>query len=279
MLTSLSRLVRGKPGTRTSVGVGFFAVAMAVAMASAPAVASAGGSQYTGKWGGPIDPDALQILKGMTDYLGGLQQFSMHTENTFDDVLETGQKIQFGFSANVVVERPNKMRAERTEGMAHMLYLYDGAKFSMFDAGEGFFATVEVPGSIDDFLHFARDTLDLVPPAGDMVFANAFELLTAGITSGFVVGETMVGGVRCIHLAFTSPVVDWQIWIAEGDQPLPYKYVLTTRDDPAQPQFVTVISNWNTEPKIEKGSFDFDPPANAIEIDFIRIDAGTTSAR
>ena len=136
---------------------------------------------------------------------------------------------------------------------------------------------IDVPDNIDDFLHFARDRLDLVPPAGDMVFSNSFELLTASVTSGFVVGEAEIGGVSCYHLAFTTPVVDWQVWIAEGDKPLPYKYVLTTRDDPAQPQFVTMISKWNTAPKIEEKAFEFKPPATAMEIDFIHVD-GSTSA-
>ena len=112
-----------------------------------------------------------------------------------------------------------------------------------------------------------------------MVFSNAFELLTAGITSGFVVGKTVIGGVSCDHLAFTTPVVDWQVWIADGDKPLPYKYVLTTRDDPAQPQFVTVVSNWDTDPAIAAGTFEFEAPATAMEIDFVLLDAGYASAR
>jgi len=262
--------------SRSARGIlGVLAVAMAVTLGSVPGVASAG---EFGKWGGPIDPDALRILKGMTDYLGGLQQFTMHTENTYEDVLATGQKIQFGFSTNIVVQRPDKIRAERVEGIAHQIFVYDGAKLSMYEGGADFFATVEVPDTIDDFLHFARDRLDLVPPVGDMVFSNAFELLTAGMTSGFVVGEAEIGGVRCYHLAFTTPVVDWQVWIAEGDKPLPYKYVLTTRDDFAQPQFVTMIGNWNTEPKIDDGTFEFKAPATAMEIDFIHVD-GSTSVR
>ncbi len=280
MLRLFSRFARGKPGGRTVAGLGVLAVVMALALGlTAPGIAAAGEGQVAGKWGGPIDPDALQVLKGMTDYLGSLQRFSMHTENTYEDVLATGQKIQFGFSTNIVVQRPDKIRAERTDGTAHQLFIYDGAKLFMYEAKQEFFAAVDVPDNIDAFLHFARDTLDLVPPAGDMVFSNAFELLTAGITSGFVVGEAEIGGVRCYHLAFTTPVVDWQVWIAEGDKPLPYKYVLTTRDDPAQPQFVTMISNWNTEPKIDDTMFQFNPPATAMEIDFIRVDAGTTSAR
>jgi hypothetical protein len=252
---------------------------MALALGSAPGVASANGSWGAGKWGGAIDPDALQILKGMTDYLGSLQRFSMHTENSFEDVLATGQKIQFHFSSNIVAQRPDKLRVERLDGQAPHLFVYDGATLVMYEAEKGFFATMDAPDNLDDLLHFARDSLDIVPPTGDMVFSNAFELLTAGLSSGFVVGKTVIGGVSCHHLAFTTPVVDWQVWVAEGDKPLPVKYVLTTRDDPTQPQFETVISEWNTDPDIDDGAFEFDPPATAMEIDIVMVDAGVASAR
>jgi len=272
MLSSQSWIARGKPGVRAAVGLGVAAVALAVALGSPQGVASAG---EIGKWGGPIDPDALQILKSMTDYLGSQQRFSMHTENTYEDVLETGQKIQFQFSSSIVAQRPDKLRAERSDGMTSQLY--DGEVLTMHEGGSDFFATVTAPDNLDDLLVFARDELDLVPPTGDMIFTNAFELLTASVTSGFVVGTTVIDGVSCYHLAFTTPVVDWQVWIAEGDKPLPYRYVLTTRDDPAQPQFVTVISNWNTTPKIDAETFAFEASETAIEIDFIGIDAGTSA--
>jgi len=275
MLRSIPRFVRGKPRVRTVAGVGVFSVALAIALGLAPGVASAGD---TGKWGGPIDPDALQILKGMTDYLGSLQQFGMHTENTYEDVMETGQKIQFGFSSSVVVQRPNKLRVERSDGDETRFFIYDGESLAIYDGEHDLFAETDAPDNIDDFLFFVRDTLDLVPPSGDMVFSNAFELLTASVTSGFVVGKAVIGGVSCDHLAFRTPVVDWQVWIADGDTPLPYKYVLTTMDDPAHPQFVTMISKWNTDPKIWDGTFEFEPPATATEIEFVGLDVGAVSA-
>ena len=271
MRSTKSRSIRRRSGSPAAAGRRVVAVAAAIVMGLA--VGGPAEAQVTGKWGGAIDPEALHVLKGMTDFIGGLESFGMHTENTYEDVLETGQKIQFGFSSNIVVERPDRIRAERASGMDTKLYIYDGAKLSIYDPQLDLFSTIDVPDNIDDFLHFSRDWLDLVPPAGDMIFSNAFELLTASVTSGFVVGEAMVGGVNCIHLAFTTPVVDWQIWIADGDKPLPYKYVLTTRDDPAQPQFVTVVSKWNTEPTVDAGTFAFKPPVSAIEIDFIRAGA------
>ncbi len=255
-------------------GLGVFTVALAIALGLAPGVASAGD---TGKWGGAIDPDALQVLKEMTDYLGGLERFSMHTENTYDDVLATDHKIQFGFSSDIVIQRPDGLRAHRSDGSVDQFFVYDGTTLTVHDGHHDLYASVAGPENLDDLLHFARDYLDLIPPAGDMVFSNAFELLTSGITSGFVVGTSFVGDVSCTHLAFTTPVVDWQVWIADGDSPLPYKYVLTTRDDPAQPQFITRISNWDTDPKIGDDTFAFDPSPTAMEIDFLFVDAGYSS--
>ena len=224
--------------------------------------------------GPEIEPEAKQILKRMTDYLGGLESFSLDTENMLEDVLVSGQKIQYDFTANVQIQRPNRVRVERTGDELQQLFVYDGATLAMFNPLDGYFATTPAPDNIDDLLHFARDTLDIVPPTGDFVFTNAFDLLMASVTEGFVVGKSMVGGVRCDHLAFRTPVVDWQIWIADGNQPLPYKYVLTTMDDPAHPQYLGLMSNWNVAPEFDEAMFRFSKPEGAQEIEFLRMDSG-----
>ena len=165
MLKSFSRCTRGRPGVRTVVVLGAFAMTLFIVSS-----AVAQEKSFAGKWGGPIDPDALQILKGMTDYLGSLQEFALHTENTYDDVLMTGHKIQFGFSTNIVVQRPNKIRAERTEGVAHQVFVYDGAEFSMYEAGGDFFARIDVPDNIEQ--------LTTLPGVGrktaNVILSNAF---------------------------------------------------------------------------------------------------------
>lgn len=225
------------------------------------------------------DPDAIEILKRMTDYIGSLQSFSLDTDNMLEDVLTTGQKIQYDFTTSVVIARPNRLRAERTGDLFRQVLVYDGKALTIYNPAENYYASTAAPDNIDDLLHFARDTLDIVPPSGDMVFTNAFALLTADITSAAIVGKSLVGGVRCDHLAFTSPVVDWQIWIADNDEPLPYKYVLTTKDDPAYPQYIILMSNWNTKPKVKDSWFVFDPPQGAQEIEFVRMDTGTATMR
>ena len=167
----------------TTVTRSAIAVLCALALVGFASVAPAGTPTSN------ADADALQILKKMTDYVGGLEKFSMHTENSYEDVLDSGQKIQVDFASSVVIQRPDKLRAERVDGDVSQVLVYDGETLSVYQGAQDFFAVIAAPDNLDDALDFSRDALDLVPPAGDMVYTNAYELLTAGLTSGFVVGQ------------------------------------------------------------------------------------------
>jgi hypothetical protein len=80
-------------------------------------------------------------------------------------------------------------------------------------------------------LDFARTRLDIVAPAGDLIFKNAYDVLMDGVTEGIVVGKAVIEGVPSDHLAFRAPDLDWQIWVQQGAQPLPRKIVITTLDN------------------------------------------------
>jgi hypothetical protein len=89
------------------------------------------------------------------------------------------------------------------------------------------------------------------------------------VTQGFVVGKAVVEGVRCDHLAFRAPHVDWQIWVQEGTQPLPRKLVITTRDQPNGPQFSVTVTKWNLKPAFTAQTFAFKAPSGAKKVDFV----------
>jgi hypothetical protein len=125
-------------------------------------------------------------------------------------------------------------------------------------------------------LDFARDRLDIVAPAGDFVHANAYDILMQDVTAAFVVGKAVIEGVRCDHLAFRNPGVDWQLWVQEGAQPLPRKLVITSTDVPGTPQFSVVLTKWSLAPTFGAGFFDFTAPKDARRIDFLPVGGGTS---
>jgi hypothetical protein len=62
-----------------------------------------------------VDPAATQILKRMTDYLGSLRQFSVRTQNTLEDLLDSEHRVDHEITASLLVSRPDKLHAERSE--------------------------------------------------------------------------------------------------------------------------------------------------------------------
>jgi hypothetical protein len=218
-----------------------------------------------------VDPDATRMLKRMTDYVGGLPRFSVDTAATVEVVLPSGQKIQFTSATRTMLQRPDKLRSERVGDVLSQLFYYDGRKLTIYNPEEDYYATVPAPATIDAMLDFARETLDVVAPAGDLVTLDAYARLMDGVTQGFRVGKSAIGGVRCDHLAFRSGDLDWQIWIEDGERPLPRKFVITSLDIEQAPQFEVVMSNWSLAPAIPAGFFDFAPPPGAKAIEFLPV--------
>jgi len=233
----------------------------AIGLAGPPAAALA---QASGD-----DAQARAILKKSTDYLAGLKEFSVDTQSTIEVVLDSGQKLQFDNSATGSVQRPNKLTARRKGDLVNQAFYYDGKTLSLYNPDQKYYASVAAPNTVEAMLDFARDSLDVIVPAGDLLYRDAFDILMRDVKSGFVVGKAVISGVRCDHLAFRNVDVDWQIWIQEGDRPLPRKFLITSTQVAGSPEFGVVMTNWNTAPKFTAGTFDFAPPKDAKKTEFL----------
>jgi hypothetical protein len=215
-----------------------------------------------------IDAGAQRLLKASTDFLAAQKRFSVDTLNTIEVVLTSGQRLQFDSAAKLDVQRPNLLRAERRGELVDQVFYYDGKSLTLSNPRDGFFATVDAPPTIEAMLDMARDKLDIVAPGTDLIYANAYDTLMQGVTSGFIVGKSAVDGVRCDHLAFRSADTDWQIWIQEGARPLPRKLVITSKDIAGMPQFVVSMNKWDLAPKFTGDTFAFKPARGAKLVEF-----------
>lgn len=247
--------------------VTFFVTAVMLMVLVVPAMAQAESSM--------VDPAATRILQRMTSYLGSLQQFSVHTENTIEDLLDSGQRIDTGVSASVIISRPNRLLAERKGDPVSQAFYYDGKTLTLYKPDAKVYATKPAPKTIDETLDFARESLGLHVPAADLIYRNGYELLMHSVTSAVVVGTTVFDGTVCNHLAFSRPDVDFQIWVMEGDKPLPCKYVVTDTSRPELLSTSTVMSEWNLAPAASSDSFSFVPPAGAMAVNFMPVNEDT----
>jgi hypothetical protein len=210
-----------------------------------------------------VDPKADAVLRAMTKYVAGLKQFSAQTENTLEAVTTDGQKIQSSSPASVTVSRPDKLFAERRGDIVDQAFYYDGKTLTLYNPATKHYATVAAPANIDAMLDFARTKLDVFAPGADLFDTRAYERLMQDVKSGIHLGMAVVGGQRCHQLAYRGAEVDWQLWVREGDKPLPCRYVITSKDVAGAPQFAVQIVKWDTAPKIAAGRFTFVPPPGA----------------
>ena len=107
-------------------------------------------------------------------------------------------------------------------------------------------------------------------PIADFVYENPYEILIENIDSGYVLGRHAVDGHMCHHLAFRQLAIDWQIWIEDGPRPVPRKLIITYREEPGAPQYTARFLSWDFAPRLSDHYFEFDPPADADQIDFLR---------
>lgn len=216
-----------------------------------------------------VDPAATGILKKMTDYMDGLNGFSVDTQTTLEDLLLSGHRVDIDVSAHSIVSRPNRIRAQRTGDLVDQAFYYDGETLTLHNPSDGVYATVPAPGTIEETLDYVLGELELIIPVSDLLYPNAYALLMQDVTLAQVVSKTVINGIRCDHLLFSRPGVDFQMWVADEGPPLPIKYVVTDRGVFLPLSISTVMSNWELNPDLSDSPFSFEPAPGDVPITFL----------
>jgi hypothetical protein len=216
-----------------------------------------------------VDAKADQLLRAMTTYMAGLPKLSVKTENSLEAVTADGQKVQFVAPATLTFQRPDKLVAQRQGDVADQRFIYDGKTLTLFNPGSGHYSTVPAPANLDAMLEFAQTKLDVTAPGSDLIDTRAYDKLMQDVKTGTYIGLEVVGGQRCHHLAYQGAEVDWQLWVRDGDRPLPCRYVITSKNIAGAPQFTMQVVGADTNPKTSPEMFRFVPPAGAKAVEFL----------
>jgi hypothetical protein len=216
-----------------------------------------------------FDPQADELLKKMSDYLSNLSSMQFIADHGTEVVLTSGQKIEFGARSEVRVRRPDRLRSDRVGELAHATFYYDGKTLTVHGEKTNMYASTPAPPTLAAAVDFAREKLELETPAADLVVGDVYRELREDAVAGMYIGKVDVAGVPCHHLAYRGKETDFQLWIEDGPQPLPRKYVITTKDQPAQPEFEVMLSAWEINPELPDELFVFHPPQGAEKIEFL----------
>jgi hypothetical protein len=219
-----------------------------------------------------LNPDADEILRSMSKFLASTKTFSVSADISNELVTIDTQKLQLNGHATLVVERPSRLYAARQGKFADAEFFFDGSKLTIYGKSLQGYVQQDVAGTIDQAITAIELASGLSMPGADLLFSDPYAVLSSGIRSSGYYGMAYVAGVRCHHLAFRTATVDWQIWVKDGDEPLPMKYVITSKRVAMSPQYSVVLSNWNTKPTIAANRFQFVAPPGARKLQGLSVD-------
>jgi hypothetical protein len=211
---------------------------------------------------------ALALLKPAADRLSAAKAFTFKTQSMVEVPSPVGQIINYFFTSEIAVQRPNKLASKKTgDGPAFDLY-YDGKTFSGVDQKLGLYAQMDAPPSLDELLPFAMDKTGIYFPSADMLYSDVYGNLTKDLTHAYWVEKSVVNGVQCDHLTFAAPGVEWQIWVGPEKDPLPRRLMVTMLNMDRQPRFMVTFSDWDFKSDLSAKRFEFKKPAGAKQIEF-----------
>lgn len=214
--------------------------------------------------------EARAILLRMAEFMARTGSFSVAVHDSYDAYQKSGQKIEFSEMRTITVARPDRLRidVEESSGNRQML-LFDGKELTLATPTRNVYARTQQPGSIDDAVNYVIADLGIKVPFSVLLQTTAPKELDLKTQTLDYVERTTIFGAPAHHLAGRTAKVDYQIWIADGDQPLPQRLVLTYRKEKGQPQFRAQFSNWNLAAEAPASLFEFVPSAGMHKISFL----------
>ena len=213
------------------------------------------------------EADAKRILKAMSEYMAAQKSLSFEFDATLEVVTDEDQKLGLASSGSVILNRPDKIRVKRSGGLTDLEMSFDGKTLTLLGKNLNLYTQLEVPGSIDHLVDELQNTYNRPIPGADLLLSNAYEDMMYGVVDIKDLGSGMIGGVECDHLAFRTEAVDWQIWIAQGAHPYPYRYVITSKELSGGPQYTVQTREWKAGEEVAAADFSFNNSTKAEKVE------------
>lgn len=225
-----------------------------------------------------VEPELIVALDTMGAYLASLESFGLVSTFGTEVVLDNAQNVEIGGTASYVVRRPDRLRVNLVSDFGEREFIYDGETLYVVSPRENVFGEVGVGPTIKEMLETVAYHLGIEVPMADLFDWGTEDAPIDAVLEGFLVGNAQLEGVTTKHWAFRTANKDFQIWIQDGEQPLPRRIVIEDNAQFGRPAFQADLT-WNLEQPIADDDFTFTPPDGASFINFFDLNeqAGGTS--
>jgi len=254
------------------------------AQAAAPSP-EVGGSASAAPSATAKSPEALALLKKMSDRLGAARTFTVKGRaslegpvaggllaTSFNDFEATVRRpdglVATSFNDfEATVRRPDGLVAKRKGDLPEFLFVYDGKTMAVQVPGKGTWGSTGAPATIDDMLVALGEKGDLDLPFDELLVADPYAAVTRGLTDAVRVGQSTVQGKKVEHVVLVTASLRVEYWIDAGTG-LPARSLVVYLDHPVQPHFLVEYASWVLDPKLPAATFTLPRPPGATQVDF-----------
>lgn len=220
-----------------------------------------------------MDPAAMALVKRMCDRLKAARTFTAKGRTSLEGAVAGGLLATSFSDFETTVRRPNGLAARRVGDLPEFRFAFDGKAMTILVPGKGTWATTEAPATIDAMLVAAGEKGDLDLPFDELLVADPWAAITAGLTDAVRAGPATIRGKKVDHVVLSSASLRVEYWIDPGTA-LPARSIVTYLDHPLQPHFLVEFTDWKLDQKLPDSTFALPRPAGATQVDF-REAAGT----
>ena len=215
-----------------------------------------------------LEAQVLDLLRAMSSALTSPSSMAFTAVATYESPSSIGPPLAFTTTSEVLVQRPNRLRVIKSGDGKVSEYYFDGRTLTAFAPSENLVAVMPAPVTIDAMLEAAFKEAAIYFPFADVLGADPFKTITAGVTKAFYVGQsTGVGGTTTDVVAVAGDELFMQIWIGADDK-LPRRLRATYRGDPLLLRHQVDLSNWKLDPVVAAQAFASVNAATARPIPF-----------
>ena len=212
---------------------------------------------------------AIELLESAFDYLAKQEKLSFELDITYDNVLVTGEKVQYSAYQAIVAQRPDRLFVDYVGDLKVNQTFYDGETITMLDPDAGLYVTEDALPTIDELVLDLEERKGLSIPLSTLVLSDPLARISNSINSSTYLGTSYVNRVPAHHLLLTTDDKDFQIWLSEDENPLVQKILITYKALSGQPQYTAVFGKWDFDPEVNDNAFTFAPADDDRQVDLL----------
>jgi len=212
---------------------------------------------------------AFAVLRRMSEFLASQPTLRFEADIQYDAVQKSGQKLEFGSHRKISLARPDRARVDISHWNGEReLIAFDGKRLSAALPDSRIYSSIEYSGRVADALDLLVNDYGYAAPLADLVRPDLADEIADRVTSARHLRAVTVADTPCDHLAFRSQRVDFQLFIRQGDEPVPVRFIIDYHTETGGPQFRAQLHDWDVASALPDSLFRFAPTAGAQRVPF-----------